>query len=102
MACCATPAGSSWRPPRAAWILSRSGATLAAEEGVVEVHDLHVWEVTSGMPAISAHMVVGRDVDCHEARWHAARLLADRFGVEHSTLQVEHEPGDELLQISSE
>jgi cobalt-zinc-cadmium efflux system protein len=76
------------------------GQTLAAEDGVVEVHDLHVWEVTSGMPAISAHMIVGRDVDCHEARWHAARLLADRFGVEHSTLQVEHEPGDELLQIS--
>jgi cobalt-zinc-cadmium efflux system protein len=77
----------------------RIGRTLAAEDGVVEVHDLHVWEVTSGMPAISAHMIVGRDVDCHEARWHAARLLADRFGVEHSTLQVEHEPGDELLQI---
>jgi len=76
------------------------GKTLAAEDGVVEVHDLHVWEVTSGMPAISAHMIVGRDVDCHVARWHAARLLAERFGVEHSTLQVEHEPGDELLQIS--
>jgi cobalt-zinc-cadmium efflux system protein len=77
----------------------RIGQTLAAETGVVEVHDLHVWEVTSGMPAISAHMVVGRDVDCHRARWDAARLLADRFGVEHSTLQVEHEQGDELLQI---
>src|SRR5215217_2301907 len=77
----------------------RIGQTLAAEDGVVEVHDLHVWEVTSGMPAISAHLIVGRDADCHEARWHAARLLADRFGVEHSTLQVEHEPGDELLQI---
>jgi cobalt-zinc-cadmium efflux system protein len=76
------------------------GRTLVAADGVVEVHDLHVWEVTSGMPAISAHMIVGRDVDCHEARWRAARLLADRFGVEHSTLQVEHEPGDELLQIS--
>jgi cobalt-zinc-cadmium efflux system protein len=75
------------------------GQALAAEDGVVEVHDLHVWEVTSGMPAISAHMIVGRDADCHEARWQAARLLADRFGVEHSTLQVEHEPGDELLQI---
>ncbi|MFL5908232.1 MAG: cation diffusion facilitator family transporter, partial [Solirubrobacterales bacterium] len=71
------------------------GNTLAAEDGVVEVHDLHVWEVTSGMPTISAHIIVGRDVDCHEARWHAARLLADRFGIEHSTLQVEHEPGDE-------
>ena len=78
----------------------RVGRALAGERGVVEVHDLHVWEVTSGMPAISAHMIVGRDVDCHEARWRAARLLADRFGVEHSTLQVEHEPGDELLQIS--
>jgi cobalt-zinc-cadmium efflux system protein len=75
------------------------GRTLVAEDGVVEVHDLHVWEVTSGMPAISAHMLVGRDVDCHEARWNAARLLADRFGVEHSTIQVEHEAGDELLQI---
>src|SRR4051794_26401737 len=75
------------------------GRTLAAEDGVVEVHDLHVWEVTSGMPAISAHMIVGRDADCHEARWKAARLLEDRFGVEHSTLQVEHERGDELLQI---
>jgi cobalt-zinc-cadmium efflux system protein len=77
------------------------GRTLAAADGVVEVHDLHVWEVTSGMPAISAHMIVAKDADCHEARWHAARLLADRFGVEHSTLQVEHDPGDELLQIKS-
>jgi cobalt-zinc-cadmium efflux system protein len=75
------------------------GEALVHEAGVVEVHDLHVWEVTTGMPAISAHMIVRRDADCHEARWHAARLLADRFGVEHSTLQVEHEPGDELLQI---
>jgi cobalt-zinc-cadmium efflux system protein len=76
------------------------GKTLAAAEGVVEVHDLHVWEVTSGMPAISAHLIVRSNADCHEARWRAARLLADRFGVEHSTLQVEHEPGDELLQIT--
>jgi cobalt-zinc-cadmium efflux system protein len=78
------------------------GESLAGEEGVVEVHDLHVWEVTSGMPAISAHMIVGRDDDCHQARWRAARLLADRFGVEHSTIQVEHEQGDELLQIRSQ
>jgi cobalt-zinc-cadmium efflux system protein len=75
------------------------GEALAKEAGVVEVHDLHVWEVTTGMPSISAHMIVRGDADCHEARWRAARLLADRFGVEHSTLQVEHEPGDELLQI---
>ena len=75
------------------------GEALVEEDGVVEVHDLHVWEVTTGMPAISAHLIVRPDADCHEARWRAARLLADRFDVEHSTLQVEHEPGDELLQI---
>jgi cobalt-zinc-cadmium efflux system protein len=78
------------------------GEAIASQPGVVEVHDLHVWEVTTGMPAISAHMIVGRDTDCHEARWNAARLLADRFGVEHSTLQVEHDAGDELLQIEGD
>jgi cobalt-zinc-cadmium efflux system protein len=78
----------------------RIGQTLAAEPEVVEVHDLHVWEVTTGMPAISAHLIVGRDDDCHRARWRAARLLADRFGIEHSTLQVEHEHDErELLEI---
>jgi cobalt-zinc-cadmium efflux system protein len=75
------------------------GEAIAAQPGVVEVHDLHVWEVTTGMPAVSAHIIVGRDDDCHQARWNAARLLADRFGVEHSTLQVEHEAAGELLQI---
>src|SRR5688572_3363281 len=78
------------------------GNAIAAQDGVVEVHDLHVWEVTTGMPAISAHIIVGRDDDCHRARWAAARLLADRFGVEHSTLQVEHEHDDqELLRIET-
>ncbi|HET9119583.1 MAG TPA: cation diffusion facilitator family transporter, partial [Solirubrobacterales bacterium] len=51
------------------------GKALVEEAGVVEVHDLHVWEVTTGMPAISAHMIVREDADCHEARWRAARLL---------------------------
>jgi cobalt-zinc-cadmium efflux system protein len=75
------------------------GEAIASQPGVVEVHDLHVWEVTTGLPAISAHIIVGQDDDCHEARWNAARLLTDSFGIQHSTLQVEHEPGDELLQI---
>jgi len=79
------------------------GKAIAAEPGVVQVHDLHVWEVTTGMPAISAHMIVGRDVDCHQTRWRAARLLADKFGIEHSTIQVDHEHDeDELLQIDSD
>jgi cobalt-zinc-cadmium efflux system protein len=78
------------------------GRTLAAEPGVVEVHDLHVWEVTSGMPSISAHVLVEPDVDCQQTRWKLARLLEDRFGTEHSTLQVENEPRDELLQIEEQ
>jgi cobalt-zinc-cadmium efflux system protein len=75
------------------------GNALLEEPGVIEVHDLHVWEVTSGFPALSAHVLVKADADCHEARFHLAHLLAERFDIEHSTLQVEHEPSDELLQI---
>jgi cobalt-zinc-cadmium efflux system protein len=75
------------------------GKTLAAEPGVVEVHDLHVWEVTSGMPSISAHVLVDPGVDCQQTRWRLARLLEERFRIEHSTLQVENEHRDELLQI---
>jgi cobalt-zinc-cadmium efflux system protein len=77
----------------------RIGRTLAAEPGVVEVHDLHVWEVTSGMPSISAHVIVEPKVDCQRTRWKLARLLEERFGIEHSTLQVENEHREELLQI---
>ena len=66
------------------------GNTLAAQPGVVEVHDLHVWEVTSGFPALSAHVIVDADCDCHDVRRALSRLLADRFEIDHSTLQVEH------------
>jgi cobalt-zinc-cadmium efflux system protein len=68
----------------------RIGQTLAEQRGVVEVHDLHVWEVTSGFPALSAHIVVDADRDCHELRRGLSRLLEDRFEIHHSTLQVEH------------
>jgi cobalt-zinc-cadmium efflux system protein len=66
------------------------GHALVGEEDVVEVHDLHVWTVTSGFPALSAHVLVSPDSDCHAARRRLAGLLADRFGVTHTTLQVEH------------
>jgi cobalt-zinc-cadmium efflux system protein len=67
------------------------GNVLAAQPGVVEVHDLHVWEVTSGFPALSAHVVVRAGDDCHDRRRQLQRLLEDRFGVRHTTLQVDHE-----------
>jgi cobalt-zinc-cadmium efflux system protein len=66
------------------------GRTLAGWPGVAEVHDLHIWEVTSGFPAISAHIVVDAGHDCHEVRRELSRLLDSRFGLAHSTLQVEH------------
>jgi cobalt-zinc-cadmium efflux system protein len=67
------------------------GQALAAEPEVVEVHDLHVWEVTSGFPALSAHVVVRAEADCHERRRHLQQVLADRFEISHTTLQVDHE-----------
>jgi cobalt-zinc-cadmium efflux system protein len=67
------------------------GQALAAHTGVVEVHDLHVWEVTSGFPALSAHVVVGAGRDCHELRRALQQELTERFGLRHTTLQVDHE-----------
>ena len=58
--------------------------------GVVEVHDLHVWTVGSDFPALSAHVLVAPGGDCHEARRALAVMLAERFDLRHTTLQVEH------------
>ncbi len=66
------------------------GERLAGAPGVVEVHDLHIWTITSGFPALSAHVLVGRGEDCHARRLELARLLHDEFGIEHTTLQVDH------------
>jgi len=65
------------------------GTALAAQNHVVEVHDLHVWEVTSGFPAISAHVTVRAGCDTQAHRRELAELLSERFGIAHSTLQVE-------------
>jgi cobalt-zinc-cadmium efflux system protein len=87
----AAPAGMSARD---------IGEALAADPDVVEVHDLHVWTVTSGFPALSAHVVVSRECDRDLVRRRLERLLDDRFGIHHTTLQVvrEAETG-ELLQV---
>ena len=66
------------------------GRTLVAERDVVEVHDLHVWMVTSGFPALSAHVLVAPDADCHAARRRLEQTLVERFGLTHTTLQVDH------------
>jgi cobalt-zinc-cadmium efflux system protein len=70
-----------------------------AHPEVVEVHDLHVWELSAGFPALSAHVLVGREADCHAARRALEELLRERFGLDHTTLQVDHEDGGELLDL---
>jgi cobalt-zinc-cadmium efflux system protein len=67
------------------------GRAMVAEPGVTEVHDLHVWEVTCGFPALSAHVLVSKECDCHDARRRLALILHDRFQIDHTTLQVDHD-----------
>ena len=77
----------------------RVGRAMAALPGILEVHDLHVWEVTSGFPALSAHVLVAPGDDCHRRRQELKALLHDEFDVDHTTLQVDHEHNHELLEI---
>ena len=77
------------------------GNAMATVPGVAQVHDLHVWTITSGFPALAAHVLVSRETDCHQTRRRLERMLDERFGLEHTTLQVDHEGGD-LLQIETD
>lgn len=77
------------------------GQALAAQRGIVEVHDLHVWEVTSGFPALAAHVLVEPGDDRHARRRQLERLLDERFGIEHTTLQVDHRVDPRPLRIES-
>jgi cobalt-zinc-cadmium efflux system protein len=63
---------------------------IRSVNGVTDVHELHVWEVTSGFPALSAHVLVESGADCHERRLAIEEVLGDRFGIDHTTLQVDH------------
>ena len=65
---------------------------------MTDVHDLHVWEISSGFPALSAHVLVERGEDCHRIRRELEQALGDRYGIDHTTLQVEH-TSDRLLSI---
>ena len=63
---------------------------MASHPSVANIHDLHVWEITSGFPALSAHVLVRPGDDCHAVRRDLERLLDERFQIEHTTLQVDH------------
>jgi cobalt-zinc-cadmium efflux system protein len=63
--------------------------TLAAVPGVTDVHDLHVWTLTSGMDVASAHLSIERSGDLTPVLSTARALLRDEYGIAHATLQVE-------------
>lgn len=76
------------------------GRSMAAVAGVLQVHDLHIWTITTGFPALSAHVLVEPAADCHEIRRALDELVRERFSLAHSTLQVEHASGkEESLQL---
>jgi cobalt-zinc-cadmium efflux system protein len=79
------------------------GRKMVSVEGVEEVHDLHVWTITSGFPALAAHVLVGNDQDCHERRREIEKVLYREFGIGHTTLQIDllgdHEAEGPRLQF---
>ena len=73
---------------------------MAGMDGVVDVHDLHVWTITSGFVALSAHVLVEPGDDCHARRRELERVLAEEYGIEHTTLQVDHaSPASSVVSI---
>ena len=79
--------------------LDRLADELGSIGGVVDVHDVHVWTLTSEMDAASAHLVTASGVDAHGVLDDARRCLAERHGVVHATFQVEpveHEGCDDV------
>jgi cobalt-zinc-cadmium efflux system protein len=75
------------------------GTALAEHPHVASVHDLHVWTIGAGFPALSAHVLVHPGDDCHAIRRELEALIERRFAIEHTTLQVDHEGDRRLLTI---
>ncbi|MEJ5254886.1 MAG: cation diffusion facilitator family transporter [Acidimicrobiales bacterium] len=66
-------------------------AELAALPSVLDVHDLHLWTLTSDMEVASAHLMIAEGADSHAVLDRAREVLSDRYGIDHATLQVEPE-----------
>src|SRR4051794_10144670 len=78
-----------------------AGAAICEEAGVRSVHDLHIWTVTSGFGALAAHVVVAADCDRDLVRRRIELLLRERFGIEHTTLQMEEQASERLLHVEN-
>jgi cobalt-zinc-cadmium efflux system protein len=74
------------------------GAAMVGDPQVAEVHDLHIWTITSGFAALSAHVLVQPGEDCHAVRGRLQDLLREKYGIQHTTLQADHAP-EPLLTI---
>lgn len=68
----------------------RVAARMLAQPHVVDVHDLHVWTITSGFPSLAAHVLVEPGADCHATRRELEHVIEQEFGIDHTTLQVDH------------
>lgn len=64
-------------------------ATLASVPGVLDVHDLHIWTITSGMDSLSCHLLVADDTDQQAVLQQALGLIEKKFKIEHATIQIE-------------
>lgn len=78
------------------------GRRLAEAPQVTEVHDLHIWTITSGQTALSAHVLVEAEGDCHTVRDDLERGLAEEYGITHTTLQIDHHADNGLAASAGE
>ncbi len=78
-----------------------AGAAICEQDGVRSVHDLHIWTVTSGFGALAAHVVVSVECDRDLVRRRIELLLHERFGIDHTTLQMEEQVAEELLRVEN-
>jgi cobalt-zinc-cadmium efflux system protein len=76
------------------------GQAIAEHDGVSDVHDLHIWTITSGFVALSAHVVVEEGHDCHVRQREVATMLHERFDIAHTTLQTDHSRDSGFVPIS--
>jgi len=97
----AEPVGVLMEAAPAGLDVEAAGAAICEEEGVRSVHDLHIWTVSSGFGALAAHVVVTADCDRDLVRRRIELLLRERFGIGHTTLQMEEEAPAELLRVEN-
>ena len=73
-------------------------ASLAALPGVLRVHDLHIWPMSTTETALTCHLVIPRDPPRDEFLKSAEKMLESEYGITHSTIQIEHDPDEECRQ----